>query len=242
MTTLHHRGPAAALESAPAPQHGQAAPLLELRGVVKGWPRQPRRVLDGLQLALHPGERMWVGGRNGVGKTTMLRIAAGMILADRGSVTLAGLHPLRDRRAFQARVSFLSAGNSGLHARLSTRRHLDYWARLAFIGPADRAAAIEHALVTFQLRELANCRVDRMSMGQRQRLRLAGAFLHSPDVLLLDEPRNSLDDEGTAILDSATRGLTLRGAAAVVCEPTGGLGGTSADRHCVLENGMLVDQ
>lgn len=216
-------------------------PLLEMWGVTMRWPRVERPVLDGVDLLLERGTLTWLGGRNGTGKTTLLRIAAGMLLPARGVVILDELHPVRDRRAYQGRVGFLSAGNAGLHARLTVRRHLRYWARLAFIPAAERPAAIERVLGLFDLEELAGRRVDRMSMGQRQRVRLAGTFLHDPDVILLDEPRNSLDSEGVEIVVAAVQAVMDRGGAAVWCAPTGEQQPIDPDQGFLLEDGRLVE-
>ncbi len=80
-------------------------------------------------------------------------------------------------------------------------QQLDYWARLAYVPREQRAERVTHSLQRFALEEFAVRRVDRMSMGQRQRIRLAMAFLHEPRVVLLDEPRNSLDDDGYRLLN-----------------------------------------
>lgn len=200
-----------------------------------------RPVLEAVDLALLPGSVTWVGGRNGIGKTTLMRIAAGLIGADRGSIHLDGLDPVVDRKAFQLRCGFLSAHNAGMYARLTVRWHLNWWARLAFIPAASRKELVEAALRRFDLTELAGRRVDRMSMGQRQRVRLAGVFLHNPDVVLLDEPRNSLDAEGVAILTGAITDATGRGAAILWCAPTGEEERIESDRRLILEHGSLVE-
>jgi ABC-2 type transport system ATP-binding protein len=80
---------------------------------------------------------------------------------------------------------------------------------------------VDLALQNFGLQEFADRRVDRMSMGQRQRIRLAMAFLHEPRVLLLDEPRNSLDDEGYALLNEQSAQAAARGATVLWCSPRG---------------------
>lgn len=214
--------------------------LLELTAVTKGWPRLERPVLDDVDLELESGKVTWIGGRNGIGKTTLMRIAAGLIQPDSGVVTIDDLHPVRDRRAYQNRVGFLSAGNAGLYARLTVRWHLDWWARIAFIPRGRRKQVVDDALERFDLRELERRRVDRMSMGQRQRLRLAAAFLHDPDVILLDEPRNSLDAEGIEILAAAVRAATARGAAVLWCAPTGEEEKIESDQRLLLEHGRLV--
>ena len=105
-----------------------------------------------------------------------------------------------NRREYQQRVGMLAAGDRGLYARLSVRRHLELWAGVAFVPKAQRAATIASAVQRFALEPIFSARVDRLSMGQRQRVRLAMTFLHDPVLVLLDEPLNSLDEEGAELL------------------------------------------
>src|SRR5919109_3222919 len=158
-----------------------------------------------------------VTGRNGAGKTTLLRIAAGLISPERGTVRLVGFDVERDRTEFQRRLGFVSAGNSGLYARLKTRNHLELGSRLALVTRRQRDGLIARTREEFALNPLWNKRVDRLSMGQRQRLRLALAFLHQPEVVLLDEPTTSLDEGGIAVMSTALESLKARGGAALVC-------------------------
>jgi ABC-2 type transport system ATP-binding protein len=197
----------------------RGADLLILRGVRKQWGKSP--VLEGVDLSVARGALVSISGANGTGKTTLLRIAAGLIHPDSGEVALDGLHPERNRRAFLGRLGFLSAGDRTLYARLSPRRHLDLGARLGLLPAGKRAAAIERALGVFALDDFADRRVDRLSMGQRQRVRLAMTFVHDPALVLLDEPANSLDQEGLDVLAAYLEQLRSRGGAAVWCGPTG---------------------
>jgi ABC-2 type transport system ATP-binding protein len=194
-------------------------PPLVLQGIVKRWPGVPV-VLDGIDLTLERGAAVAIVGSNGAGKTTLLRIAAGLIAPERGAVRVEGLDPERDRAGFQGRAGLLSAGNTGLYARLSPAMHLELWARLALLPRPQRQDAIARARDDFALDPIWDRRVDRLSMGQRQRVRLARAFLHSPAVVLLDEPATSLDDDGTAMLGAAVEALKARGGAALACVPS----------------------
>jgi ABC-2 type transport system ATP-binding protein len=216
-----------------------AVPTLELRAVSKRWRRKARPILDGLDLSIAPGTAALLTGRNGAGKTTLLRVASGLITPDRGGVRVKGLCPERSRREFHRRVALLSPGGSGLYARLSVRRHLDLAGRLALMARAERVAAVEQTIDDFDLRPLADDRVDRLSMGQRQRVRVAMAFLHNPQLVLLDEPSTSLDDPGVELLNSALSRLLGRGGAAIWCEPAGSRSVFSFDRRLVLEDGVL---
>jgi ABC-2 type transport system ATP-binding protein len=223
----------------PSPAHEAASHALELRAVSKRWRGKSQRVLDDVHLRVARGTAVLLTGANGAGKTTLLRVASGVIAPDRGSVTVQGLSPERSRREFNRRIAFLSAGGSGLYARLSVRRHLDLAARLVLLGPVDRKAAMERAMDAFHLRSLAGDRVDRLSMGQRQRVRVAMAFLHGPGLALLDEPGTSLDDEGVGLLHSALSKLLARGGAAIWCEPSRSRTGFAFDQQLVLKEGAL---
>jgi ABC-type multidrug transport system ATPase subunit len=216
-----------------------AAPLM-LRDVTKRWRKDLPRVLDNLQLRLEPGTTTWVGGQNGAGKTTMLRIASGLIEPDEGRAEVWGMSSRENRARYQQLVSFLPAGDRGLYARLTVRRQLEFWGRIALV-PGDRfAATIQRAIDTFDLGELAERRVDRMSMGQRQRLRIAMTFMASPEIVLLDEPMTSLDDQGGALLYAAIDELLGRHGAVLWCSPTGEHVDLRFDSRWVIEGGRLV--
>jgi ABC-2 type transport system ATP-binding protein len=218
---------------APAGTH----PPLAVHEVVKRFGELT--VLDGVELELEPGEAVLVAGRNGAGKTTLLRIAAGLIAPDQGVVSAFGLSPERRARDYRRRVGLLSAGDRGLYARLTVRQNLEFNAALALIPNARRAAAIDRALARFSLEPLSPRRVDRISLGQRQRVRLALAFLTDPGLVLLDEPSTSLDEAGIAGLREALADVTARGGAALWCAPTGTPPALPADRAYVLEQGVL---
>jgi ABC-2 type transport system ATP-binding protein len=214
-------------------------PLLALEGLYHRWKGNAQPVLDDVSLALGAGTVTWIGGRNGVGKTTLLRLGAGIFLPQRGSVRIGELTPRSRGGAYQRQIGFLSAGDRGLQARLRVHQQLDYWARLAYVPRERRAELVASSLRNFDLQELAERRVDRMSMGQRQRLRIAMAFLHEPRVLLLDEPRNSLDEDGYRLLAEQIQRVRDAGAAVLWCSPRGEGRVIACNAGYSLENGRL---
>lgn len=220
--------------------HAANAAPLRLSTISKRWRNDLPLVLDELSLTLEPGTTTWVGGRNGIGKTTMLRVAAGLIEADSGRTEVWGVAPTENRARYQRLVSFLPAGDRGLYARLSVRRQLEFWARIAMVPRERFRDWIDEAIDTFDLGELAERRVDRMSMGQRQRLRIAMTFLPRPEVVLLDEPLTSLDTEGGDLLQAAIADLLERDGAVLWCSPSGEHLDMSFDAHWMLESGRLV--
>jgi ABC-2 type transport system ATP-binding protein len=215
------------------------APALELSNLYHRWKGPKPPVLDGVSLTLYAGEVTWIGGRNGVGKTTLLRLAAGILLPQRGSVRIGGLTPSSKGGRYRRQIGFLSAGDRSLQARMRVRQQLDYWARLAYVPSDRRAELVARSLRRFGLEELAERRVDRMSMGQRQRIRLAMAFLHEPRVLLLDEPRNSLDEDGYELLGEQIERAGGEGAAVLWCSPRGEDRVLACDAGYTLEDGRL---
>jgi ABC-2 type transport system ATP-binding protein len=195
--------------------------VLEITNLHHRWKGPKPPILEDVSLTLGAGEVTWIGGRNGVGKTTLLRLAAGILLPQSGTVRIGELTSEAKGGRYQRQIGFLSAGDRSLQARMRVTQQLDYWARLAYVPREHRQMLVDRALQSFGLLEFADRRVDRMSMGQRQRIRLAMAFLHEPRVLLLDEPRNSLDDEGYALLNEQSAQAAARGATVLWCSPRG---------------------
>lgn len=221
-----------------APDHEA---LVSFNEIWRYWGRGKNRwaVLRGIDLQIAPGTATCIGGRNGAGKTTLLRIATAILAPHSGTVTIDGISSDGSWREYHRRIGFLSAGDRGLYARFSVRGHLDYCARLGFVPRDRRGHAVDEALVRFGLTELAKRRADRLSQGQRQRLRLALAFVHGPKVLMLDEPRNSLDDQGLEMLATAIGDVLTRGGAVIWCSPAGEAQPVRFDRRFLIEDGIL---
>jgi ABC-2 type transport system ATP-binding protein len=216
-------------------------PLVSFQRVWRHWGRGKGRwpVLRDINLDVPAGTAISIVGGNGAGKTTLLRIATGILSPDSGTVIVDGIRAEGNWREYHRRIGFLSAGDRGLYARLTVLGHLDYWARLAFMPRADRKPAIDDALARFGLSELANRRADRISQGQRQRLRLALSVLHRPKVLFLDEPRNSLDADGLEVLRSAVAVVLAAGGSVLWCSPLGEDQPMTFDRRLQIEGGEL---
>lgn len=198
-----------------------------------------RLVLSGVTFVVEPGSLVHIGGSNGAGKTTLLRVMAGILKPNGGEVVIGGLSAERNWREFHRRIGFLSAGDRGLYARLTVRAHLEYWCALAFVPREQRARYIEEGLSAFGLAELSDRRPERLSQGQRQRLRLALALVHRPQILLLDEPRNSLDSDGLGLLAAGVRASVDAGASVVWCSPPGEDQPVDFDRRLLLDDGHV---
>jgi ABC-type multidrug transport system ATPase subunit len=227
------------LVATPAPEASTA--LIAFDNVWRHWGRGSSRwaVLRDVSLHVAPGTAVRVGGSNGAGKTTLLRIGTAILAPDAGTVVVDGMSSEGSWREYHRRIGFLSAGDRGLYARFSVKGHLDFCARIAMLPRARRSELIERALVDFGLSDIATRRADRLSQGQRQRLRLALTFVHRPKVLLLDEPRNSLDDEGLAMLIQAVDDVLGRRGAVIWCSPAGEQQPYDFDENYLIKDGEL---
>ena len=174
--------------------------------VVGGFP-----VLAGVDLDLSPGEVVLLTGANGAGKTSLLRVVAGLAPVTSGKATAFGYDLVRPPRAHRGRVVFVG-GDAGCYEPLTVRRNLELFAVASGITPADLVAAALDLGLGPQL----DVPFGRLSTGQRQRCALAIGLARRADVLLLDEPHSGLDARGRDLIDRTVVDAAARGAIVVV--------------------------
>jgi heme ABC exporter ATP-binding subunit CcmA len=156
-------------------------------------------VLRSVQLTLPVGQRLALLGANGAGKTTLLRILAGLAKPDAGTVSIFGLDCKNDAQQIRSLVG-LVAHQPYLYEELTPLENLLFFARMYNVMHAEERARDLLRLVGVEKR--VNDRVQALSRGLVQRVAWARALLHSPRLLLLDEPDTGLDQEGTILIDS----------------------------------------
>jgi len=182
--------------------------VLEFDGLVKAY--GGNRVLDGVGFAVAPGQVFGFCGANGAGKTTTMRIAMGLARADAGEVRWSG-RPLDGTT--RRRIGYMPE-ERGLYPKMRVGEQLTWFARLHGLDAAAAARAADVWTERLGLAERRGDRVEKLSLGNQQRVQLAAALVSEPDVLILDEPFSGLDPVGVdslaeALLDQARRGVPV---------------------------------
>lgn len=210
--------------------------LMQVHDLVVGY--GARTVLHGVDLDLMPGEILGLLGPNGAGKSTLLRRMAGVLPSRGGSVEVVGAGDPAVDRVARSRIGYMPEAPA-LYPDDTALRYVTYLADLAGIPRRRRRAAALQALERTGAAPLADRLCGRLSKGQRQRVAMAGAIVHGPDVILLDEPGEGLDPRQTVALRELLRKLAARSAvlfsthllseAQVTC-----------DRIVILDHGSVV--
>ncbi len=190
-----------------------ALPLMEIEGLCFDYPSM--RALDHVSLALMPRSITALVGPNGAGKTTLLRCLAVLEPAHEGRVLFDGIDVAQDPRTAHRHIGYLP-DNFGLYAELTARQCLEYAARSHGLHDAEIPQRVSDCAARVGLDDRLEQRAGHLSRGQRQRLALAQAIVHSPRLLLLDEPASGLDPEARASLASLLRDLAGDGMTLVV--------------------------
>ncbi len=194
--------------------------------------------VDGIDLDVRRGEIYGFLGRNGAGKTTTIRMLLGLVRPTSGGVTVLGV-PIRpgEQRVF-ARVGSL-VESATAYPNLTVRENLDIQRRLTQ-SPRE---AVAEAITLLRLDEYAHRPYGKLSLGNKQRLSLARALLHHPDVLVLDEPTSSLDPSGIIEVRKLLRtladeqGVTIFMSSHILAEVA-----HLADRIGIVHEGRLIEE
>ncbi len=222
--------------------------MLELRDLVKRYPvgdGEPVRAVDGVSLAVGPGELVALYGPSGSGKTTLLMMIAALLHPDSGTVTMDGrdVSRLSEREAARYRLSELGFVRQSLHL-LESASTLDN-AALKLMGTNLGVGAAQLRVLPLLQRLGLGARVEhraeRLSMGERQRVMIARALSTEPKLVLADEPTSNLDSaRGEEVLGLLTEVCRERGAAVLLVthDPRAVV---HADRVLALRDGRLVE-
>jgi len=192
--------------------------------------------LDGVSFAVQHGEMRGLVGRNGAGKTTAMRIVLGLAEPDAGQVRLNG-SAVDD--AARRRIGYMPE-ERGLYPKMRVLDQLDFFGQLSGLTAADAKAAAKHWVERLGVADRAEDRLDELSLGNQQRVQLAAALVHGPDLLVLDEPFSGLDPVGVDVLSAVLREEAARGAAVVFSSHQLELVEQLCDGVTILDKGKVV--
>jgi len=165
------------------------APALRVAGLSKSFGRP---AVDQLDLAVQQGELYALLGPNGAGKTTTLRMVTGLLAPDSGSIEILGIDLAQDPARAKAAMAYLP-DDPMLYAKLKPTEYLEFVAGLWGIAPEVAEPRARELLLMLDLDKHAHELTEGFSRGMKQKLALAGALIHSPQLLILDEPLTGLD-------------------------------------------------
>ena len=164
--------------------------MLSVQDVARSYGRVA--AVRGVSFEAPPGCVVGLLGPNGAGKSTTIRMITGFLPPDRGRVRVAGFDTVEQSAQARRRLGYLPE-SAPLYAEMSVRGYLDYRARLYELDRRERRSAVSASAERCRLGEVLHRRIGHLSKGYRQRVGLASAVLHDPEVIVLDEPSNGLD-------------------------------------------------
>ncbi len=211
-------------------------PALEIRGLAK---RFGRPAVDGLDLTVRRGEFYALVGPNGAGKTTTLRMVAGLLKPDAGEIRLAEIDALKDPVAAKAVLAWVS-DEPMIYDKLTPLEYLEFVAGLWQVD-ANVAEARAHGLLGWLgLSAHAHERCEGFSKGMRQKVALAGALVHEPKVIILDEPLTGLDAGSARQVKSVLRERVNAGGTVIMTTHILEVAERMADRIGIIAHGRLI--
>jgi len=209
---------------------------LDISGLVK---RFDRPAVDGLDLRVQSGEFYALVGPNGAGKTTTLRMVAGLLKPDAGAITIAGIDALADPVAAKQVMAWIS-DEPMIYDKLSPLEYLEFVAGLWRVEAAAAEARARELLDWLGLAPHAHERCEGFSKGMRQKVALAGALVHEPTVIILDEPLTGLDAGSARQVKSVLRERARAGGTVVMTTHILEVAERMADRIGIIASGRLI--
>lgn len=197
--------------------------------------------VNGINLTVRAGEIVGLLGPNGAGKTTALRMLAGILTPTAGRVSINGLDLHANPLAAKQHIGFLS-GDTQLYHRLTTREVLRYFGRLYGMADGTLTNRIEQLMSELEMGTFADRPCRTLSTGQKQRANIARAFLHQPDVLMLDEPTAALDVISGQFIIEAIRRERAAGRAVLFSTHIMSEAEYLCDRIYLLHEGCITDE
>jgi ABC-2 type transport system ATP-binding protein len=217
----------------------EATPAIQVEHLIKRFPRAQRNAVDDLSFSVRRGETFGLLGPNGAGKTTTIGILTTMVLPTSGQATIAGVDVVADPIGAKQRISVVPQ-RSNLDRSLRVGEILTYHAAYHGVSRAERTARAKVLLEEFGLGERGKQKLGWFSGGMEQRVMLARALMHEPEVLFLDEPTNNLDPQSRLFLWERIRALHERGVTIVLTTHDMEEADRLCERIAIMDQGRIL--
>ncbi len=214
----------------------RSAIALELRGLVKHFDRP---AVDGLDLSVRAGEFYALLGPNGAGKTTTLRIVAGLLRPDAGAVSVLGIDALAEPIAAKRLIAWVS-DEPMVYDKLTPFEYLEFVAGLWSMDVATAEARARELIEWLGLAPHAHERCQGFSKGMRQKVALAGALVHEPRLLILDEPLTGLDAGSARQVKDVLTARVRGGVTVIMTTHILEVAERMAERIGIIDKGRLI--
>src|SRR5712672_1510269 len=211
-------------------------PAVELTGLCK---RFDRPAVDGLDLMVRTGEFYCLLGPNGAGKTTTLRMLAGLLRPDAGTISVLGMNALSDPVAAKRVMAWIS-DEPMIYDKLTPLEYLEFVAGLWGVDPAISGRSANDLLVSLGLEPHLHERCEGFSKGMCQKVALAGALVHDPRLIILDEPLTGLDAVSARHVKGLLGDRVRAGCTVIMTTHILEVAERMADRIGVIASGRLV--
>ncbi|MFC2070085.1 ABC transporter ATP-binding protein [Chloroflexota bacterium] len=213
------------------------SPVIEARGLTKAFGNN--LALRGIDISVNKGERLVVFGPNGAGKTTLVKILSTLVKPSSGNVLLNGID-IRSNPAQVRRIIALVSHQTFLYDDLTIYENLKFYGKMYDVLDLDKR--IGEVISWAQLESRRHDRTGTLSRGMQQRASIARAILHSPSILLLDEPETGLDPDASAMIADIINGKGNDSRTVVMTSHNLERGLELSDRVIILDRGKIVYQ
>ncbi|MCH3963665.1 MAG: ATP-binding cassette domain-containing protein [Clostridium sp.] len=172
--------------------------MLEIKNVTKIF--KDVKAVSGLSFNVNEGEIVGLLGENGAGKTTTLRMISTMLKPSEGTITVNGYDSAEDSAKVRGEIGILFGGEVGIYDRLSARENMGYFGRLYGMTEEEIDKKIDELTKELKMEEYIDRKAGKFSRGMKQKVSIARAIIHSPSVMLFDEPSTGLDVSAARVI------------------------------------------
>jgi len=211
-------------------------PALEIKGLRKSFERP---AVEGLDLTVRSGEFYMLLGPNGAGKTTTLRMVSGLLQPDAGAISVFGIDARVEQVAAKQIVGWLS-DEPMIYDKLTPTEYLEFVAGLWSVDKTLAEARAQDLIGWLGLEKVAHTRCEQFSRGMRQKVALAGALVHEPKLIILDEPLTGLDAGSARLVKNVLTERVRTGATVIMTTHILEIAERMADRIGVISGGRLI--